>query len=58
MTDAYSQTDGTDRMTGDQWMALPQAPLAMPKQMLEAPRVGFLAGLMARFAALTARSQG
>ncbi len=38
---------------------LPLAPLAMPKQVLEGHRSGGIwAGLLARFAALTTRSQG
>lgn len=39
--------------------ALPQAPLAMPKQVLETPRGGLLTAVLARIAPrLLARSEG
>jgi hypothetical protein len=37
---------------------LPDAPLAMPKQVLERQGSGFLAGLLARIGARAARTEG
>ena len=37
---------------------LPDAPLAMPKQVLERQGSGFLAGLLARIGARVARTEG
>lgn len=42
----------------DMIAGLPHAPLAMPKQVLEAGRSGFLTGLLSRFAGQNARSEG
>lgn len=54
--DVTVQTDAA--MMDDLVAGLPQAPLAMPKQVLERAGDGFLAGLMARLAPRATRTGG